>query len=129
MVVDVESTDHHQQRVQSEQDPLIQHVVNVPSKQEANVARAQFLAICWSMFVAGWTNSSTGPLLPRIQLFYDVSSLSWPLFLLTIFQNISILQVGLGAASWLFVLLRTVSDIYARLLWRLVYTMMFREWL
>ena len=127
MVVDVESTDHHQQRVQSEQDPLIQHVVNVPSKQEANVARAQFLAICWSMFVAGWTNSSTGPLLPRIQLFYDVSSLSWPLFLLTIFQNISILQVGLGAASWLFVLLRTVSYIYARLLWRLVYTM-FREW-
>ena len=76
VTVDVESTGH-QQRVQSEQDPLIQHVVKVLSKQEANVARAQFLAICWSMFVGGWTNSSTGPLLPRIQLFYDVSSLSW----------------------------------------------------
>ena len=86
VTVDVESTDH-QQRVQSEQDPLIQHVVKVPSKQEANVARAQFLAICWSMFVAGWTNSSTGPLLPRIQLFYDVSSLSWPLFLFDDFSK------------------------------------------
>jgi len=37
------------------------------------------------MFVMGWTNSSTGPLLPRIQFFYDV---------------------GLGAASWVFILLR-----------------------
>ena len=86
VTVDVESTDH-QQRVQSEQDPLIQHVVKVPSKQEANVARAQFLAIFWSMFVAGWTNSLTGPLLPRIQLFYDVSSLSWPLFLFDDFSK------------------------------------------
>jgi hypothetical protein len=72
-MVDVESADH----VRSELDPLIQHVVKVPSVQEANVARAQFLALCWSMFVMGWTNSSTGPLLPRIQAFYGVSSLSW----------------------------------------------------
>jgi hypothetical protein len=68
-MVDVESADH-EQRVQSELDPLIQHI---PSVQEANVARAQFLALCWSMFVMGWTNSSSGPLLPRIQVFYGVS--------------------------------------------------------
>ena len=30
----------------------------------------------WGMFVMGWTTSSTGPLLPRIQIFYDASSLN-----------------------------------------------------
>ena len=73
--LDIESTDHVD--AQSELDPLIQRDVKELSKQEANVARAQFLALCWAMFVMGWTNSSTGPLLPRIQTFYDVSSLSW----------------------------------------------------
>lgn len=67
--MDVESTDH----VQSELDPLIQHDVEVPTKQEAHVARAQFFALCWTMFLTGWVSSSTGPLLPRIQIFYDVS--------------------------------------------------------
>ena len=74
----VESTDH-EQRAQSKLDPLIQRDVKALLKQEANMARAQFLALCWAMFVMGWTNSSTGPLLPRIQIFYDVSSLSWPI--------------------------------------------------
>jgi hypothetical protein len=72
-MLDVED---HEQRVQGELDPLIQHIVKVPSKQEASVARAQLLTLCFGMFVMGWTNSSTGPLLPRIQIFYDVSSLS-----------------------------------------------------
>ena len=76
-MVDVESADH-EQRTQSELDPLIQCDVKVSTKEESNVARAQVLALCWSMFVLGWTNSSTGPLLPRIQNFYDVSSLRWP---------------------------------------------------
>ena len=75
--LDVESTDH-EQHAQNELDPLIQRDVKVPSKQEADVARSQFLAMCWTMFLLGWTNSSTGPLLLRIQSFYDVSSLSWP---------------------------------------------------
>ena len=85
--LDVESTDHERLEhdhdvllVQSELDHLIQPDVKVPSKEEANVARAQFLALCWTMFVMGWTNSSTGPLLPRIQFFYDVS-LAYTLFL------------------------------------------------
>lgn len=47
-----------------------------------------------------------------------------------LFFNVSILQVGFGTASWLFVLHRTVSDIYGarytRMLWRLAY-MIFRE--
>jgi hypothetical protein len=54
-------------------DPLIQRDKKIPSKWEANVARVQFLALCWTMFVIGWTSGSTGSLLPRIQIFYDVS--------------------------------------------------------
>ena len=73
--LDVESTGYDQ-RVQSELDPLIQRDVDVPTKQEAHVARVQFLALCWTMFMIGWTSSSSGPLLPRIQIFYDVS---WPI--------------------------------------------------
>ena len=78
MFKDVESTDHASDqldRVQSELDPLIQRDVKVPAKQarEAHVARSQFLALCLSMFVIGWTDGSTGPLLPRIQIFYSVS--------------------------------------------------------
>ena len=133
--LDVESMDH-EQRAQSELDPLIQHSAKEISKQEANVARAQFLSLCWAMFVTGWTGSSIGPLLPRIQTFYDVSSLSRPIrYSFDYFFNISILiimnlKVGLGAVSWVFVLLRTVSDVYGalkiKMLWRLAY-MMFRE--
>ena len=67
--LDVESTD----RAQSELDPLIGNDVKVPTKQEARLARAQFLALCWALFVIGWNDGSTGPLLPRIQKFYDVS--------------------------------------------------------
>ena len=114
--LDVESTDH-EQPIQSELDPLIQPDVKVPSKQEIHVARAQFLTLCWTMFVMGWTNSSTGPLLPRIQIFYDVSC---NLYVIpkagTIFQTSLFFQVGIGAASWIFVLLRTVSDVYGVLM-------------
>ncbi len=32
----------------------------------------QFAALCWSMFLAGWNDGTTGPLLPRIQEVYNV---------------------------------------------------------
>lgn len=57
-------------------DPLIQCDARVPSKREARVALTQFLTLCWTLFTIGWTVGSTGPLLPRIQTFYDVS---WPI--------------------------------------------------
>ena len=69
---DVEST-HHEQLPQSELDPLIQRDEKGPTKKEARMARAQFLTLCWALFVIGWTDGSTGPLLPRIQSVYDVS--------------------------------------------------------
>ena len=71
---DVESTTRHEQQpTLSELDPLIQRDEKGPTKKEARMARAQFLALCWALFVIGWTDGSTGPLLPRIQSFYDVS--------------------------------------------------------
>jgi hypothetical protein len=38
-------------------------------------ARIQFFALCWTLFLLGWSDSSTGPLLPRIQSVYHVRSL------------------------------------------------------
>jgi hypothetical protein len=70
---DAESTHHHEQPSRSELDPLIQRDEKGPTKKEARVARAQFLTLCWALFVIGWTDGSTGPLLPRIQSVYDVS--------------------------------------------------------
>ena len=57
----------------SELDPLIQRDEKGPTKKEERVARAQFLALCWALFVVGWTDGSTGPLLPKVQTFYGVS--------------------------------------------------------
>ena len=72
--LDVEYTDHDQ-HAQSEHDPLLGNDLKVLTKQEARSAHAQFLALCWTLFVVGWCDGSTGPLLPRIQKFYEVS---WP---------------------------------------------------
>ena len=72
--MDVESTDHDQ-RARSELDPLLGNDLKALTNQEARSARAQFLALCWALFVIGWFDGSTGPLLPRIQKFYDVG---WP---------------------------------------------------
>jgi hypothetical protein len=69
----IQDDDHEQLATPSELDPLIQRDEKGPSKKEKRVARAQFLALCLALFVVGWTDGSTGPLLPRIQIFYDVS--------------------------------------------------------
>ena len=69
---DVESI-HPEELIRSELDPLIPRDEKGPTKKEERVARAQFLALCLALFVVGWTDGSTGPLLPRIQVFYNVS--------------------------------------------------------
>jgi hypothetical protein len=43
-------------------------------RDQKNRARVQFLALCWTLFLIGWNDGTTGPLLPRIQLAYDVRS-------------------------------------------------------
>lgn len=42
---------------------------NKSSKFQENI---QFFTLCWTLFLAGWCDSSTGPLLPRIQDVYHV---------------------------------------------------------
>ena len=106
----VEST-HHEQLARSELDPLIQRDEKGPTKGEERMARAQFLALCWTLFVVGWTDGSTGPLLPRIQIFYDVSWGSLFLWRFFFFQR-PILKVGFGTVSWVFVLQCTVSGLF-----------------
>ena len=54
-----------------ETTPLVQSDRLLSKKQERK-ARIQFLALCWSLFVLGWTDGTIGPLLPRIQKVYDV---------------------------------------------------------
>ena len=77
-IQDVESMYHEElPRSDSELDPLIQRIEKLPTKEEARTARAQFLALCWAIVVIGWTDGSTGPLLPRIQKFYDVCWLAF----------------------------------------------------
>jgi hypothetical protein len=44
------------------------------TRKQKNKAHVQFLALCWTLFLIGWNDGTTGPLLPRIQLVYDVRS-------------------------------------------------------
>ena len=108
-IQEVEST-HHEQLPRNELDPLIQRGKKVLTKKEARMARAQFLALGWALFVIGWTDGSTGPLLPRIQYVYDVGC-RFPLIIFNL-SSLAILQIGFGTVSWVFVLQCTVSDRY-----------------
>lgn len=42
------------------------------SKLQKRNSMVQFLALCWAIFLVGWNDGSTGPLLPRIQEDYRV---------------------------------------------------------
>lgn len=43
-------------------------------RNEKFLGRLQFLALCWTLFLIGWNDSSTGPLIPRIREFYGVTN-------------------------------------------------------
>jgi len=42
------------------------------TKKQKATERIQFAAVCWCLFLAGWSDGTTGPLLPRIQEVYHV---------------------------------------------------------
>lgn len=42
----------------------------VLSQSQKILARIQFMTLCWTLFLAGWNDGSTGPLLPRLQEVY-----------------------------------------------------------
>lgn len=41
-------------------------------RANALLSKIQFASLCWSLFLAGWNDGTTGPLLPRIQEVYHV---------------------------------------------------------
>lgn len=43
-----------------------------PSRKQVKTAQFYFTTLCWTLFLAGWNDASTGPLLPRIQEVYHV---------------------------------------------------------
>ena len=50
------------------------------AKGMRTIAYVQFAALCWTLFLAGWNDGSTGPLLPRFRSVYDVRNICFPLF-------------------------------------------------
>jgi len=42
------------------------------TKKQKATESVQSAAVCWCLFLAGWNDGTTGPLLPRIQEVYDV---------------------------------------------------------
>ena len=49
---------------------------NQPNPVQRRRANIQFVALCWTLFLAGWNDGTTGPLLPRIQKVYGVCAMS-----------------------------------------------------
>ena len=57
----------------------------------------QFLANCWTLFLAGWNDGTTGPLLPRIREVYDVCLRSIYFFSLNF---VNIVMMGSFLTLW-----------------------------
>ncbi|KAF8556039.1 MFS general substrate transporter [Imleria badia] len=45
----------------------------VQTKAQRLRARIQFATLCWTLYLSGWNDGTTGPLLPRIQKVYNVN--------------------------------------------------------
>ncbi|EKM74811.1 hypothetical protein AGABI1DRAFT_116723 [Agaricus bisporus var. burnettii JB137-S8] len=55
------------------EDPAVeQEGGDLRTRKQKNSEKIQFAALCWCLFLAGWNDGSTGPLLPRIQDVYHV---------------------------------------------------------
>ena len=53
--------------------PPSTHVAIARTPAHRRIARWQFAAFCFSFFLEGWNDGSTGPLLPTIQAFYGLN--------------------------------------------------------
>lgn len=53
--------------------PPSTHVALARTPAHRRIARWQFAAFCFSFFLEGWNDGSTGPLLPTIQAFYGLN--------------------------------------------------------
>ncbi|KAF4564724.1 hypothetical protein EYR40_010896 [Pleurotus pulmonarius] len=67
--------DHVGHSTQSTAQPTtegLQENMQTSPKKQAMTARIQFATLCWCLFLAGWNDGTTGPLLPRIREVYNV---------------------------------------------------------
>ena len=53
------------------------HITASQARTHRWKSNLHFAALCYSYFLEGWNDGSLGPLLPRIQQYYNVSS-RWP---------------------------------------------------
>lgn len=85
----------------SKQDGIVLASSNASSRSgrvPRRIANIQFASMCCSLFLAGWNDGTTGPLLPRIQSVYHVR--------ISLFarNTMSIIwQVGFAVVSLIFV--------------------------
>jgi len=71
------SNEHSDKSVEDEKSQTVEETAEKEkplTKSQKILARLQFLSLCWTLFVAGWNDGTIGPLLPRIQEVYHVSS-------------------------------------------------------
>lgn len=50
----------------------IQDNGSTQTKPQQHLETIQFLTLCWALFLAGWNDGSSGPLIPRLQAVYHV---------------------------------------------------------
>ena len=46
--------------------------VTIRTRKQRGVSHLQFGALCWTLFVTGWNDGTTGPLIPRMMEVYNV---------------------------------------------------------
>ena len=61
----------------------------------------QFFALCMAIFVAGWNDGTTGPLVPRLQEVYHVGCRNRPLHSCGLLAHLC--QVGYAVVSLIFI--------------------------
>ncbi|TFK21819.1 MFS general substrate transporter [Coprinopsis marcescibilis] len=67
------STDEKQVETTSKEAPSSQESEHPPrTPKQRRLARIQFLTLCWCLFILGWNDGTTGPILPRIGQVYGV---------------------------------------------------------
>ncbi|RPD75467.1 MFS general substrate transporter [Lentinus tigrinus ALCF2SS1-7] len=69
---DVETGGGTQARVPSIQDDAPAPIDPAREAEYRRKSLIHFVALCWSLFVNGWHDASTGPMLPRIQEKYNI---------------------------------------------------------
>ena len=84
---------------------------NLPlSPRQKRNSLIQFLVLCWSVWLMGWNDGSTGPLLPRIQHNYQVSIKSAHYFFFCLAQFLKAVKVGFSTISVIFIVNCTVNS-------------------